>query len=38
VLEAAGGRPLLSFRQLVPDVRAYFPTAADLRAIEAAPF
>jgi len=38
VLEAAGGRPLLSFRQLVPEVRVYFPTATDVRAIEAAPF
>lgn len=38
VLESAGGRPLLSFASLVPDVGAYFPTAADERALDGAPF
>jgi hypothetical protein len=37
VAESAGGRPLLPFASLVPDVRAYFPTAADVAAVEAAP-
>jgi hypothetical protein len=34
VAEAASGRPLLPFATLVPDVRAYFPTAADLEALD----
>ncbi len=38
VLESAGGRPLLPFASLVPDIRAYFPTAADVRALEGAHF
>jgi len=37
VAESAGGRPLVPFASLVPDVRAYFPTAADAEAVEAAP-
>jgi hypothetical protein len=37
VLESAGGRPLVPFATLVPDVRAYFPTPADVQALESAP-
>jgi hypothetical protein len=33
VREAAAGRPLLTFDQLIPDIRAYFPTAADTESI-----
>jgi hypothetical protein len=32
----AGGQPLLGFDALIPDIRAYFPTAADLLAYEEA--
>ena len=38
VLESAGGRPLVPFATLVPNVRAYYPTAADVHALESAPF
>jgi hypothetical protein len=31
---AAGGRPLVPFATLVPDIRAYFPTAADLELLD----
>ncbi len=37
VRTAASGRPLLGFSTLVPDVRAYFPTAADVEAFDSAP-
>ena len=37
VLESAGGRPLVPFATLVPDVRAYYPTAADAEALASAP-
>jgi hypothetical protein len=37
VLESAGGRPLMSFASLVPDVSAYFPTEADVRALDGVP-
>lgn len=36
VLQAAAGRPFVGFNTLVPDVRRYFPTAADLEAFEEA--
>jgi hypothetical protein len=36
VASAAAGRPLLGFNTLVPDVRAYFPTATDIEALDAA--
>jgi hypothetical protein len=35
VSQAAAGRPLLPFETLVPDIRAYFPTPADVRAYDA---
>jgi hypothetical protein len=38
VLEAAGGRALVPFATLVPEVRAYFPSEADVRALDSAPF
>jgi hypothetical protein len=38
VRESAGGRPLVGFASLVPDIRAYYPTDADVRALEGAPF
>jgi hypothetical protein len=38
VREAAGGRPLVSFASLVPEISTYFPTAADVRALDRAPF
>jgi hypothetical protein len=38
VLASAGGRPLVPFATLVPNVRAYYPTAADVHALESAPF
>ena len=38
VLESAGGRPLMSFASLVPDVGAYFPTEADVRSLDGVPF
>ena len=34
VAQAAAGRPLLPFETLVPDIRAYFPTAADVQAYD----
>jgi hypothetical protein len=34
VATAAAGRPLLGFDTLVPDIRAYFPTEADIRAYD----
>jgi hypothetical protein len=34
VLAAAAGRPLLGFNTLVPDIRAYFPTADDVEAYD----
>ena len=34
VSEAAAGRPVLPFETLVPDVRAYFPTASDVAALD----
>lgn len=34
VAAAAAGRPLLGFEALVPDIRAYFPTEADVRAYD----
>ena len=37
VAEAAGGRPLVPFATLVPDIRAHFPTAADVEALDAVP-
>jgi hypothetical protein len=37
VVAGAGGRPLLPFSSLVPDVRAYFPTPADVAAFDDAP-
>jgi hypothetical protein len=37
VAETAEGRPLLGFPALVPDIRAYFPTAADVAAFDDAP-
>jgi hypothetical protein len=37
VLSAAAGRPLLGFNTLIPDIRAYFPTAADVEAFDTAP-
>jgi hypothetical protein len=36
VAEAAAGQPVLAFEALVPDVRAYFPTAGDVAALDAA--
>jgi hypothetical protein len=33
VQDAAAGRPLIPFEQLIPDIQAYFPTPADLAAI-----
>jgi hypothetical protein len=38
VAEAAAGRPLLAFADLVPDVTDYFPTPADLDVIAATSF
>ncbi len=38
VLQAAAGHPLVGFNELVPDVRAYFPTLADTQAYDAAPW
>ena len=35
--EAAAGRPVVAFDALVPDVRAYFPTPADVAAFDSAP-
>lgn len=35
VASAAAGRPLLPFETLVPDIRAYFPTPADVQAYDA---
>jgi hypothetical protein len=35
VAVAAAGRPLLAFDTLVPDIRAYFPTEADVQAYDA---
>lgn len=37
VSEAAGATPRASYRELVPDVRAYFPTAEDLALTQAVP-
>jgi hypothetical protein len=34
VAAKAAGRPLLAFETLVPSIRAYFPTAADVRAYD----
>lgn len=34
VQEGAAGRPLLAFEKLIPDVRAYFPTPADVQAYD----
>ncbi len=34
VREAAAGRPLLAFEKLIPDIRAYFPTPADVEAYD----
>ncbi len=34
VREAAAGRPVLPFETLIPDIRAYFPTAADAAAYD----
>jgi hypothetical protein len=34
VQEAAAGRPLLAFEKLIPDIRAYFPRPADVRAYD----
>jgi hypothetical protein len=34
VAEAAAGRPLLAFENLIPDLRAYFPTPADIAAYD----
>jgi hypothetical protein len=34
VAEAAAGRPLLAFEQLIPDIRAYLPTPADAEAYD----
>lgn len=34
VTAAAAGRPLLAFDTLIPDIRAYFPTAADMQAYD----
>jgi hypothetical protein len=34
VARAAAGRPLLGFEDLVPDIRAYFPTPEDLAILE----
>jgi hypothetical protein len=36
VAAKAGGQPLLTYDALVPDIRAYFPTAADVQAYDAA--
>jgi hypothetical protein len=36
VREKDGGRPHAAFSDLIPDVRAYFPTAADVRILDAA--
>jgi hypothetical protein len=37
--EAAGGQPTASYEELIPDIRAYFPTQADVdRVLEALPF
>ena len=36
VAAEAAGRPLLGFETLVPDIRAYFPTEADVRAYDEA--
>jgi hypothetical protein len=38
VLTAAAGHPLVGFRELVPDIRAYFPTLADTQAYDSAPW
>jgi hypothetical protein len=37
VADAGGGRPLLPFATLVPEIRTYFPTAADVAAFDEAP-
>ena len=37
VAAAAASRPLLPFATLVPDIRAYFPTAADVEALDGVP-
>jgi hypothetical protein len=37
VAEAAGGRPLVPFATLVPDIRSYFPSAADILAFDSIP-
>jgi hypothetical protein len=37
VSEAAAGRPVVAFDALVPDIGAYFPTAADVAAFDDAP-
>jgi hypothetical protein len=34
VARAAAGRPLLRFKDLVPDIRAYFPTAEDISILD----
>jgi hypothetical protein len=34
VTAAAAGNPLLGFQDLVPDIRAYFPTQADVEALD----
>ena len=38
VLQAAGGRPLVAFEQLIPDIEVYLPTLADTQAYDAAPW
>jgi hypothetical protein len=38
VREAAAGQPLVGFAELVPEIRAYFPTLADTQAYDAAPW
>jgi hypothetical protein len=37
VSEAAGGRPVIPFDALIPDIRVYFPTAPDVEAFDGAP-
>ena len=36
VREKQGGRPHAAFKDLIPDVRAYFPTVSDVRILDAA--
>lgn len=38
VREAAAGQPLVGWNELVPDIRAYFPTLADTQAYDDAPW